>query len=175
MASQMKAMVVAFFLGFFAAACSILPSASPATYSDPFAYCAAVGTADSPGLPYTGPKLPDSIVQRMIAQGIVSADAPPDFQKNAVWRCMDHQVWVCQYGANLPCEDMADTSTVPSSEIQDFCTSNLSADTIPAVVAGRDTVYEWQCSSGKPEIVRQVFQVDPRGFIANFWYQLTAK
>ncbi len=37
------------------------PTASPAltqaTYSDPFAYCAAVGTIDAPDARYTGPKI----------------------------------------------------------------------------------------------------------------------
>ena len=162
-------------LSFLVGACSRLPSPTPASYIDPFAYCAAVGTIDSPGPQYVGPKLPGSIVQGMITQGIVSADAPPSFQKNAVWRCMDHQVWVCQFGANLPCEDKADTSKTPSSAVSDFCTSNPSADTIPAAVTGRDTVYEWQCRSGKPQIVKQVLQVDPQGYIANFWYQLKAR
>jgi hypothetical protein len=155
-------------------ACSWLPPGGPVKYSDPFAYCAAVGTADSPSPQYTGQKLPDVIVQGMISQGIVSADAPPEFQSNAVWRCMNHQVWVCHFGANLPCEDKADTSTAPSPEIQGFCGSDPNAESVPAAVTGRDTVYEWRCRSGKPEIARQVFQTDPQGFIANFWYQLHA-
>lgn len=162
-------------LSFCAGACSVLPSPPAATYSDPFTYCKAVGTVDTPAAPYVGPKLPDSIVQGMVAQGIVSADAPPSFQKNAVWRCMNHQVWVCQFGANLPCEDKADTSKTPSSAVQDYCTSSPNAGSIPAAVTGRDTVYEWQCSSGKPQAGKQVFKVDPQGFIANFWYQLTSR
>ena len=176
MSRKWEMMVVIFAsLGFLEGACSSPPSSNPSTYTDPFAYCAAVGTIDSPGTQYVGPQLPESIIQGMIAQGIVSADAPPSFQKNAVWRCMDHQVWVCQYGANLPCEDKADTSRTPSSAVSDFCTSNPAADSVPAAVTGRDTVYEWQCRSGRPQIVKQVFQVDPRGFIANFWYQLISR
>ena len=144
-------------------------------YDDPFAYCAAVGTIDAPDERYNGPKMPDSIIEGMIEQGIVSADAPLEFQQNAVWRCMNNSVWVCHFGANLPCLEKADMSQVPTSEMEDFCKTNPTADVIPAVVTGRATVYEWKCNAGKPEVVRQVFQVDPQGYLANFWYELTPK
>ena len=148
--------------------------ASPAQsfYNDPFAYCAAVGTIDSPDERYNGPPMPEAVVQGLIQQGIVSADAPPEFQRSAVWRCMDGQVWVCHFGANLPCQEKADTSQVPASALEDFCKANPTAEIIPAAVTGRATVYEWRCNEGKPLIVRQVFQVDPRGFLADFWYEL---
>ena len=146
-----------------------------AQYDDPFAYCAAVGTIDTPNEQYTGPKMPDSIVEDMIKQEIVSADAPLTFQQNAVWRCMDNSVWVCHFGANLPCLEKADTSKVPTSGMGDFCKTSPTADSIPAAVTGRATIYEWKCNAGKPEIIRQVFQVDPQGYLANFWYKLASK
>ena len=153
---------------------SAVTSASPEQplYDDPFAYCAAVGTIDAPDARYNGPEMPDSVVQAMIRQGIVSADAPAEFQQSAVWRCMDGQVWACHFGANLPCLEKADTSKIPTSEMQEFCEANPSADVIPAAVTGRATVYEWNCNAGKPEVVQQVFQVDPQGYLANFWYEL---
>lgn len=147
----------------------------PLTFDDPFTYCAAVGTIDTPDALYTGPAMPDSIIQAMIAQGIVSADAPLEFQKHAVWRCMDSKVWVCHYGANLPCLEKADTSQVPTSEMEQFCTENPAADVIPAYVTGRATVYEWKCQDGKPVVVRQIFTVDPQGYLADFWYELAPK
>jgi hypothetical protein len=144
-------------------------------YDDPFTYCAAIGTIDTPNEQYTGPKMPDSIVEGMLKQGIVSSDAPLEFQKNAVWRCMDHSVWVCHFGANLPCLEKADTSKVATSAMEDFCKASPTAESIPAVVTGRATVFEWKCNAGKPEIVRQVFQVDHQGYLANFWYKLSSK
>lgn len=141
-------------------------------FTDPFAYCSVVGTIDSPDARYSGPKMPESIVQGMIQNGIVSADAPADFQRNAVWRCMDSQVWVCHFGANLPCQEKADTSQTPSSAMQDFCNANPSAEAIPAAVTGRATVYEWGCQDGKPNAIRQIFKSDPQGFLADFWYEL---
>ncbi len=88
---------------------------------------------------------------------------------------MNGNVWVCHFGANLPCQEKADTSQTPTSEMQDYCKANPTADNIPAAVTGRATVYEWGCKDGKPAVVKQVFQSDPRGFLANFWYELTPK
>jgi len=145
------------------------------SYNDPFVYCAAVGTIDAPDERYDGAKMPDSIIQGMIQQGIVSADAPLEFQQNAVWRCMNNSVWVCHFGANLPCLEKADTTQVPTSEMEDYCKTNPTADFIPAAVTGRATVYEWGCKDGKPEVVKQLFESDSQGYLADFWYELTPK
>lgn len=166
------AMALALLLGSVIAGCS--GPASKGTYEDPYAYCTAVGTIDAPDTRYNGPAVPDSIAKGLVDQGVVSADAPADFQKNAVWRCMDGQVWACHFGANLPCQEKADSSQEPTAEMKEFCTANASADVIPAVVTGRATVYEWKCTDGKPAVVRQVFKADERGFIADFWYKLAA-
>ncbi len=40
-------------------------------------------------------------------------------------------------------------------------------------VAGRTTVYEWNCKDGKPAVVKQLFKSDPQGYLADFWYELT--
>jgi hypothetical protein len=146
--------------------------AGQSSYNDPFAYCAAVGTIDTPDARYIGPKMPDSVIQAMIQQGIVSADAPLAFQQNAVWRCMNNSVWVCHFGANLPCLEKADMTQVPTSGMEDYCKMNPAADTIPAAVTGRATVYEWACKDGKPEVVKQLFKSDPQGYLADFWYEL---
>jgi uncharacterized protein len=155
--------------------CTPEASGEQSLYSDPFAYCTAVGTIDTPNEQYSGPTLPDSIVQSMIQQGLVSADAPPEIQRNAVWRCMGGSVWVCHFGANLPCLEKADTSQVPTPSVEDFCRTNPTAASVPAAVTGRATVYEWACKDGKPEVVRQLFTVDPQGFLSEFWHELTAQ
>jgi hypothetical protein len=146
---------------------------TPASYADPFAYCAAVGTIDTPDQRYTGPKMPDSIVQGMLKQNIVSADAPADFQHNAVWRCMSSDVWVCHFGANIPCQEKADTSQVPTSAMDDFCKANPGVNGIPAAVTGRATIYEWNCKDGKATVGKQLLTVDPRGYLAEFWHKLS--
>lgn len=145
------------------------------SFSDPFAYCTAVGTIDAPDGRYTGPGIPDAVVQALIQQEIVAADAPSEFQQSAVWRCMDGKVWACHFGANLPCQEKADLSREPTPEMEDFCRTEPDAEFIPAAAAGRATVYEWKCTAGKPEVVRQVLQADAQGYLADFWYELAPK
>jgi len=152
-----------------------LETASPAEsqYDDPFAYCAAVGTVDTLDARYNGPATPDSIIQGLIEQGIVSADAPAEYlTETTVWRCMDGQVWACTIGANLPCHEKADMSQDPTEAMKDFCEANPTADGIPAAATGRATVYQWTCNAGEPEVVGQVFHADPQGYLAEFWYEL---
>jgi hypothetical protein len=158
---------------YFAGKCYRNAEAGQSSYDDPFAYCAAVGTIDTPDARYTGPKMPDSIIQAMIQQGIVSADAPLEFQQNTVWRCMNNIVWVCHFGANLPCLEKAEITQVPTSGMEDYCKANPMADSIPVVVTGRATVYEWGCKDGKPEVIKLLLKSDPQGYLTDFWYELS--
>jgi hypothetical protein len=157
---------------------SLLANPAPAalaqgtTFNDPFSYCAAVGTIDAPDSRYVGPKVPESIARGLQAALQLSASAPLEFLINgSSWRCMDGKVYACTVGANLPCEEKADTSRTPSTPLTQYCQQNPDAD-IPAVVTGRATVYEWKCQNGAPTIVRQVFQPDARGFLSNIWYEI---
>lgn len=150
-------------------------SAPAAPYDDPYAYCAAVGTIDAPDSSYVGPAMPDTLIDAMVTAGIVTADAPPEFKKNAVWRCANHHVMICHIGANLPCEEKADLSMTPSPEMADFCKANPASDVVPAVVTGRATVYEWKCDKDTPVTAGQVLKVDPQGFLADFWYELPTR
>jgi len=144
----------------------------PSLFDDPFAYCQAVGTIDAPDEHYIGAEMPDSIIQGLLDQGIVSADAPAEIQGNAVWRCMNNKVWVCHFGANLPCQEKADKSTEPSAAMEEYCQQNPDTDIIPAATTGRATVYSWSCSGGKPVAGEQILTSDLQGFLAEFWYEL---
>ncbi len=126
---------------------NVTPTAEPvqADSIDPFAYCASVGTEDSPAAETVDGKLPEAIVQAMIDQNIVSADAPASMQQSAYWRCMDGNVWFCVVGANLPCSEKADISETPTSTMDEYCQANPETNSIPAVVTGRATVYSWNC------------------------------
>lgn len=142
-------------------------------FSDPFAYCAAVGTIDTPDARYVGSPAPEEILSQVRQKAGIAEDAPADWVAAAtVWRCMDGKVWACFVGANLPCTEKADTSRTPSPAMEEFCQENPNADVIPAAVTGRATVYEWRCSAGKPEVVKQVLTPDAQGFLSEFWYEL---
>ena len=118
-------------------------------------------------------QLPDVIVQGMIAQDLISADAPEAIQQAAQWRCMDGNVWVCVVGANLPCGEKADLSDTPTDAMTEFCQANANADAIPASVTGRATVYSWKCDGETPTVIEQLFTADAQGYLAEFWTELT--
>lgn len=147
-------------------------SAAP-PFTDPFSYCAAVGTIDTPDNRYTGPRIP-----KAIARGLKKAFAAPPtapltpFLKNSFWRCMDGKVYACNVGANLPCQEKADTSHTLTSGMIEFCRDNPDADNIPAFVTGRATVYAWRCASDTPAIVREVTKPDAQGFSSTIWYEI---
>jgi Tol biopolymer transport system component len=148
-------------------------TATATTYTDPFAYCATVGTVDAPGSNYVGPQVPESIAQGL-QQALNAPDTPIDvLQNGSFWRCMDGSVYACFVGANLPCEAKANTDRTPTQEEIDYCQQNPDSDFIPAVVTGRETVYEWRCLDGVPDIVKQLGQPDAQGFLSDIWYKLS--
>ena len=141
------------------------------SFTDPFAYCGAIGTIDAPDARYTGPKMPETVAKGLMKATGAPADAPLDvFTNNSFWRCMGGKVYACTVGANIPCESKADTSKTPNEGTMNWCVSNPNSDFIPAVATGRETVYEWRCTNGAPQIVKQVLTPDARGFISVFWY-----
>lgn len=148
--------------------------ASSATYTDPFAYCAAVGTIDAPDSRYVGPAVPWAIaVGLRQAFGLPETAPAEPFLRGTHWRCMNGKVYACNVGANLPCQAKADTSRTPTPAMLQHCRDHPHASAIPAVVTGRETVYSWRCEQRRPRIVRQVTQPDARGYLANIWYQIT--
>ena len=153
------------------AGCGSTPA--PAVYTDPFAYCAAVGTIDAPDATYTGPGVPESVAQGL-QKALNAPDTPLEVLENgSSWRCMDGDVYACFVGANLPCEAQANSDRTPTQEETDFCQQNPDSDFIPAVVTGRETVFEWRCRDGAPEVVSQVFQPDAQGFLSEIWYKIS--
>lgn len=146
-----------------------------ASFADPFAYCAAVGTIDAPDSRYDGPAVPAAVADGLRRAFDAPADAPADaFVRGTSWRCMDGKVYACNVGANLPCDSKADTSTTPSPAIASFCKEQPDAEVIPAVVTGRDTIYEWRCESGVPAISRRITHADESGFRADIWHEITS-
>ena len=143
-------------------------------FGDPFAYCAAVGNIDAPDARYSGAAMPDVIVKGLMKAFNAPPDAPLElFTRNSFWRCMDGKVYACSVGANIPCQSKADTSTKPNEGMTNWCNSNPDTDVVPASATGRETVYDWRCTNGAPQIVRQVFTPDARGFISAFWYLIS--
>jgi hypothetical protein len=144
------------------------------TYSDPFTYCAAVGTVDIPDARYTGPQINDEIVNGYkIAAGLENSSEPMEiFKKTTIWRCMDNLVYVCNFGANLPCSSKANTDKTPSPAMEDYCNANPDSEFIPMSITGHSTIYSWHCVNDTPELLDQVEKVDSAGYLAQIWYPI---
>ncbi len=104
----------------------VQPTVALQTYNDPFAYCTAVGTIDTPDARYTGPQISDEIINGFkTAAGLELSTEPMDMlKKTTIWRCMDNQVYACNFGANLPCSSKANTDKTPSPAMEDYCKAN---------------------------------------------------
>lgn len=179
-ASLFSVMIVALIVAACAPAGSAnQPSSSAAssseTFTDPFAYCAAVGTIDAPDARFTGDKVPDVIVQGYKkAAGLENSTEPSDqFTKSTIWRCMDQKVYACNFGANLPCDSKADTNKEPTQAMTDFCKANQNADSIPMSVTGHATIFSWHCAGDAPEVLKQMDEADAQGFVKSIWYALS--
>lgn len=129
----------------------------PAEWTDPFAYCAAVGTMDFPDRRYAGPALVEPIADTLR----VPVSSPPDRVK---WRCVDGAVWAC---ANFDWPVCAMTPTVP--EMAEFCTKNPNAIGLQAPSGN------WSCDGTQPVIPEgESWPVDKRGFLPGAWIEIRA-
>ena len=148
-----------------------IQTATPATFSDPFAYCAAVGQIDAPDSRYSGPKMSDALFNDYLAANglALNSDYPEAFKHMTIWRCMDKQVYACNFGANIPCDTKANTDTSPSQAILDYCKANPNVDFIPAAVTGHTAIYSWGCVKGAPALGPQTDKLDAAGYQASFW------
>ena len=133
------------------------------TYSDPLAYCKAVGTIDKPDARYTGPKLPAWMAKQLKMQ--------PDQGKMMEWRCADGAVMACQYGANIPCDAKAVTSQNPPQPVTDYCRQNPDSQFVPMYVTGHNSAVSWACHGPKP-VVLQSAPVDAQGYQQAYWHKV---
>jgi len=143
------------------------------TYDNPFEYCKAVGTIDTLGSEYMGPKVPEVIAEKLKQEFGAPESAPLDvFLNGTFWRCMEGNVYACNVGANLPCQEKADVSKEPNDGMLNYCGENPDSDFIPMYASGRSTVYEWKCDGSTPEIVKQIAETDKAGYIKNIWHEI---
>ena len=140
-------------------ACAAAPSAPEA----PAAFCARAGTDD------TLRPIPAALVPAVNAAFHTSMPADVAMRMT-VFRCAGGHVLACGMGANLPC-GKADTSRASIGGAQ-WCRAHPDASFIPAYATGHATIFAWRCRDGVAVVTQQVFRVDPRGFVAEFWREL---
>ncbi len=149
---------------------TVAQTATPVTFTDPFAYCSAIGQIDAPDSRYTGPKMSAALFKDyLVAAGLpLNGDYPDVFKQMTIWRCMDNQVYACNFGANIPCDSKANTDKSPSQAIVDYCKANPAVDFIPMVVTGHNMIYSWSCVKGLP-VLGTADKVDAAGYQVSFW------
>ncbi|MGH8162142.1 MAG: hypothetical protein ACRESR_08395 [Gammaproteobacteria bacterium] len=153
---------------------SATASASNARYSNPFAYCRAVGTLDRPDSRYTGPNPPSAVIAGLVKAfgSPPAATRSPAFTHGTYWRCMKGSVYACNVGANLPCQSRANTDRAPTQGEKKYCAAHPGSDFIPMYVTGHNTIYDWSCKGDQPVAGKQITKVDARGYLANIWYRI---
>lgn len=152
---------------------ALMAGGGPATYTDPFEYCAAVGTIDAPDGRWAGDKVPEVIARGLRKEFTGSPEGEIDFLlRTSFWRCMGGKVYACAVGANLPCQSKANTSGYPTPTMVQYCQENPDADFIPMYMSDRASIFAWGCRAGHPVITRQVTKPDARGFLSNIWYEI---
>lgn len=84
-------------------------------------------------------------------------------------RHMDGKVYLCQRGANIPCDSKADRSKV-NRGAENYCRENLTASEVPAYATGHRTVYGWKCVDGHAERGPMLIATDRRNFRTDIWH-----
>ena len=145
-------------------------SAAQEKFNDPYPYCAAVGQIDAPDGRYTGPAITDALFADYLKSAGLEAptDNPDAFKQMTIWRCMDAHVYVCNFGANIPCDSKANTDKNPTQAMVEFCQQYPDQAFIPMSVTGHNVIYSWHCVQDKPEILEQIDTVDAAGFRVEF-------
>ena len=110
--------------------------------------------------------LADSLVGR--AKDIFGLAMPDDLVRRTTFmRCMEGKLMLCTEGANLPCGKANLSQSSPGAT--EFCRENPQAGAVPAFATGHDTIYTWHCENGVARPGNPVQNVDPRGFLTQFW------
>ena len=125
------------------------------------AYCAKVVNDDNVN------PIPKALVPEARRLFKLSDETIGEIQESTTFRCMSRKIWLCNYGANLPCGGKANVSRVSQGAI-DYCKESPGADLVPMAATGHDTIYTWKCIGRKPHIISSI-KVDHRGFIADIW------
>jgi hypothetical protein len=146
------------------------------SFTDPQAYCRAVGTIDGPDRQFTGTGVPDWIRAAFFTQeqiAAIKAGRQPDY--GIAWRCVQGEVLACQNTQTPSCMK-PDTDRIPTSAMRDFCRQDSSSPVIPRVVTGtaRMLAYDWVCREPEPAIAKET-PLDAQGFVAADWKRVSAK
>jgi hypothetical protein len=135
--------------------------AAAAHAESPAQFCARVGNDDAVR------DIPASLALQ--ARALFHIDNAGDVTTLVSFRCMNHKVMVCYVGANLPCTKANTSRNIPA--VTQYCRTHP-GESVPAVVTGHDSIYEWNCRGNEAHPDSQIWHLDPRGFVAEVWKQV---
>jgi len=121
-------------------------AASGTAIADPFAFCAAVGTADWSVTDY---------------QGTARYVGPDQPFPGKVWRCWDGKVLGCETGATAGQCMKPNLSREPGPQLVAWCRANPDSSP-PFAATGHATAYYWACTNGAPLIIGDAEFLDPK-------------
>jgi hypothetical protein len=137
-------------------------------YADPWDYCAVVETIDAPDERYIGEPMPHAIVKGFNDTSEAPGEIPEWLPRTMSWRCMEGKVYACSVGANLPCDEKANTSQEPSEAAKEACKQNPDF----LAVKQKSSIYSWNCVNGTMQRGPQWTEPDAAGFLAKIWYEI---
>jgi len=136
------------------------------TYDDPFVYCAAVGTIDTPDERYTGPKVTEAIAAAMEVT-VEEALQAGEWPQRGVWRCAHGAVRTCFRWNASSCGKYALNPTA-TNEMREWCAESPNSDFIPAAWS-REMAGEWRCNGQTPVLVKGTASLDSQGYVPEAW------
>jgi hypothetical protein len=147
--------------GALVAAVLLLAGAKQGAVEDATRFCREKGTDD------TLRSIPQSLVpaaKQLFGLGNMS---DRQIRRSTVFRCAERHVLLCTYGANLPCSKANSDRRLPGAEA--WCRDHPDAGFIPRFVIPSGNIYNWRCVADAPQILGQIEEIDPRGFVARYW------
>ena len=148
---------------------------SRTTFTDPFAYCAAVGTIDEPDNRYIGGAEGDAVLWARLGWKV-------DQTFRRLWRCLEGKVLACQTDMYFAGCGRYPSPPKPAEEmfympaIAEFCSRNPDSALVPFFVTGHGPsvyVYNWRCE-GTKATAYYVGDFDARGFVVDRWGEVPA-
>jgi hypothetical protein len=153
-----------FFVGNRSIASDVVASAT----RDPFGYCSAVGSIDTPA----GGSSPIPMALKPFLSTALGLPVGRDFRPESYyWRCMNGMVLVCAIGANIPCGAKADLAK-RNLGADKYCQDNPEATFVPAYATGHETLFAWRCSLGLAVPGKRIAKLDPRGYRIDIWHKV---
>jgi hypothetical protein len=153
-----------FFVGNRSVASDVVASAA----SDPFGYCSAIGSIDTPA---GGSSPVPTALKPFLSRALGLPDGRDFRPESYYWRCMNRMVFVCAIGANIPCGAKADLAK-RNLGADKYCQDNPEATFVPAYATGHETLFAWSCSLGRAVPGKGIAKLDARGYRIDIWHKV---